>query len=183
MANDKWKIVLRSPAQSPSIRPDLESQSQFPAALSDYRQTYRFLTRFSLRSDRVRCGRAPDRAWALCGRCYADDCIPGCIDRLFLFAKPERMRENESRDSFPLLPGHAGLHPIVQRSAQLCSCVLPARLAKQILSPTHRVFLLPDLRTFAPPQKYSTAAACVPPAVSITDLPACAVLCCADRHW
>src|SRR2546421_952157 len=97
------KIVLRVPTHSPSIRPDLESQSQFPAALSDYPQTYRFPTQFFLRSDRVRCGRVPVRAWVRCARCFANARALDCNDQRPPWRwEAARKLENGSPDSFQL---------------------------------------------------------------------------------
>src|SRR2546422_2408010 len=177
MANDKWKIVLRSPAQSPSIRLDLESQSQSPAALSNYRQTYRFPTQFFLRSDRVRCGRAPVRAWVRCARCFANARALDCNDQKSPWRwEAARKPENESPDSFQLSLGRAGWRPIVQRSDPRSSCGLQVGPASQFLAPTDRVFVLPDPRISAWPLEYWPAAAYAPPVKSTTDLPKCARL-------
>src|SRR6266446_1399772 len=166
------KIVLRSPAHSPSIRPDLESQSQSPAALSDYPQTCRFPTQFFLRLDRVRCGRAPVRGWVRFARCFANDRALDCNDQKSpLRWAAARKRENESPDSFQLSRGREGWRPTVQRSDPHSSCVLQRGPANQSLAPTDRVFVLPDPRISGWPPEYWPAAACAPPAKSITDLP------------
>src|SRR5947209_5281915 len=172
MSNDKWKIVLRTRLIHNRLRPDSVSQSPFPAALSDYPQTYRFPTQFFLRSDRVRCGRAPVRAWVRCARCFANARALDCNDQ-----KPPwrweaaRKRENESPDSFQLSRGRAGWRPTVQQSDPRSSCVLQKEPANQFLAPTDRVFVLPDPRISAWPLEYWPSAACAPPAKSTIDLP------------
>src|SRR5205807_10651524 len=94
---------FRYSAHSPSIKPDSGSQSRFQAALSDYRQTYRFLTRLFLRSERVRCGRAPVRAWVRYARCLAYARNLDCNDQKSPWRwGAARKRENESPNSFQL---------------------------------------------------------------------------------
>src|SRR5947208_12260682 len=159
MANEKCQMtngnIFKHSAHSPSIRPDSGSQSRFPAALSDYQQTYRFLTQFFLRSERVRCGRAPVRAWVRCARCLANARNLDCNDQQSPWRwGAARRRENESPDSFQLSRGRAGWRPTVQRSDPRSSCALQVGPANQSLAPTDRVFVLPDPQFSAWPLEY-----------------------------